>query len=802
MSQQIIQRIAQSRLKDLIYPIVQPPLNQPPVWDQQPNPVFQEGVASTYDITAISSDPNSDPLTYSLNTGAVSLPTGVTWNPGTGILSYDGVGAAATTNGHIFTLSDGTDTTDSDAVSIQITNIFPMLNNVSGWYQIGSLTRVLSDATHPNYMLARVVPYMLCQILTLGSPSSRSSQFALWEALKADNPLFHGVLHSNPPSAIPAYRPGFNDHTGYLYRIARDNHDRVDACAMLDTDNAATEFNGNEKTGFIATGGTVFTPNFVTPAVRDDWAKLAADMLAGSDLSGFGFGGGYDFSDYMTWFHDSTNILFFGYNKKLMNPYANGIGQVVSVDSFGDSSGTHLRSCTINTQPGSVVEGKPIYFFSNTDPKGFIGYVISTYTAIGGGQAQLTLSNLPGTASGVSQITPAANWRYTICNPDSTPDQVCDWQRDGTPEGKLDGPAIWVPQWSDMFDRIETHLGKPSARGWNSTATSWTEKYSNGWPSPHEFTATADNPSFENASRSVGFDPHPTTHDYNVKTNDMLIEKCMHAMYFHKSIRRTPNSFVSNKPYRPYFECLVEGSSHGVVSALDANMIRFIKALAITVGDMSTGGVLEGGNLGVGIEEDFIDLDTDFTTVTPIADYDDAGGPTLTNGPQGVATMRAPTCGGAIYVRRVGNWLVIINAADSTRTDYPSVYSPSHLAGGYTPLSGSDEITPANWTAILSTYLTGGEALRHFNPATYVNPAVTSYLQAVSPNHWGSGNPSGPFNYGPQQAHPNDGDGTYTLANTPAIARDPTLNDGSVVNTGASYFLGPMQAVFLEIYTP
>lgn len=769
------------------------PFNNPPVWDQQPAPLFQEGVPSTYNVLALGSDPDLDTLTVSRN--AAALPSGVTWDAGTGVLTYDGVGAAASTSGHVFTLSDGTDTIDSNSVSIEITDVFPNLKNVAGWYQIGSLTRILSDTTSPNYMLARVSNYILCQILTLGSPSGRAGKFAEWQALKADNPLFHGVLHSNPPSAIPAYRPGFSDHTGYLYRIARDNHNRVDACAMLDTDAASTTFNGNERTGFVATGATTFTPNFVTPAVRDDWAKFAADMLAGSDLSGFGFGGGYDLSDYMTWFHDSTNILFFGFNKKLMNPYTNGVGNVVSVDSFGDSTGTHLRSCTIDTQPGSVVEGKPIYFFSNTDPKGFIGYVIGTYTAIGGGQAQLTLLNLPGTATGVSQITVAANWKFTICNPDSTPDQVCDWQRDGTPEGKIDGPAVWVPAWTDMFDRIETHLGKASARGWNAIAATWDEKYSNGWASPHEFTATADNPSFENASRAVGFDPHPTTHDYNVKTKPFTIEKCMHGMYFLKSMRRSPNTFVSNKPYRPYFECLVEGTSHSVVSALDANMLRFIKALAITVGDMATGGVLEAGNLGVGIEEDFIDLDTGYTTVEPIADYDDAGGPVLSQGPQGVATMRTPTCGEAIYARRVGNWLLLINAADSTRSDYPSTYSVSHL-GGYTPQAGNDEITAANWATIISTYLTGGEALRHYNPATYVNSRVTSWLQAQAPSHWTG------FNFGPQQAHPNDADGTYTVANTPAIARDPTLNDGSVVDTSASYFIGPMQAVFLEIYTP
>jgi hypothetical protein len=94
--------------------------NGPPVWDQQPNPVFTNGTADTYDIGALGSDPDDDALTYSLNTGAVSLPTGVTWDAGTGILTYDGAGAVDQTTGHVATLDDGTDTTDSNTFNIQV----------------------------------------------------------------------------------------------------------------------------------------------------------------------------------------------------------------------------------------------------------------------------------------------------------------------------------------------------------------------------------------------------------------------------------------------------------------------------------------------------------------------------------------------------------------------------------------------------------------------------------------------------------------------------------------------------------
>ena len=41
----------------------------PPQWDSQPNPVFDEGVASIYDLNTLVSDPNNDPLTVTLNDG-------------------------------------------------------------------------------------------------------------------------------------------------------------------------------------------------------------------------------------------------------------------------------------------------------------------------------------------------------------------------------------------------------------------------------------------------------------------------------------------------------------------------------------------------------------------------------------------------------------------------------------------------------------------------------------------------------------------------------------------------------------
>jgi hypothetical protein len=97
-----------------------PPVNAAPVWDATPAPQFIDGVASSYNMNVICTDPNLDALTFSMNTGAASLPSGVTFTDATGVLAYDGIGAAAATTGHVCTANDGQDTTDSASFGISI----------------------------------------------------------------------------------------------------------------------------------------------------------------------------------------------------------------------------------------------------------------------------------------------------------------------------------------------------------------------------------------------------------------------------------------------------------------------------------------------------------------------------------------------------------------------------------------------------------------------------------------------------------------------------------------------------------
>jgi len=103
----------------IVFPAVTTP-NNPPQWDTQPGSVVQfvQGVAASFDMNDYASDPDMNPITFTMNDSEVSLPPGVTWTAGTGVLAYDGVGALDSTSGHIITVSDGVDSMASQPFDI------------------------------------------------------------------------------------------------------------------------------------------------------------------------------------------------------------------------------------------------------------------------------------------------------------------------------------------------------------------------------------------------------------------------------------------------------------------------------------------------------------------------------------------------------------------------------------------------------------------------------------------------------------------------------------------------------------
>jgi hypothetical protein len=79
--------------------------NLPPVWQTVPTVQFTQGVASSVSIAAYASDPDGDALTITKN--AAALPAGVTYDAAGKRFVYDGIGAVASTSGHVLTADDG-----------------------------------------------------------------------------------------------------------------------------------------------------------------------------------------------------------------------------------------------------------------------------------------------------------------------------------------------------------------------------------------------------------------------------------------------------------------------------------------------------------------------------------------------------------------------------------------------------------------------------------------------------------------------------------------------------------------------
>lgn len=76
-----------------------------PVWQPLATITFTEGVASIVSVASYVTDANGDALTLTRN--SVALPAGVTFDAANKRFVYDGLGAVATTTGHVLTADDG-----------------------------------------------------------------------------------------------------------------------------------------------------------------------------------------------------------------------------------------------------------------------------------------------------------------------------------------------------------------------------------------------------------------------------------------------------------------------------------------------------------------------------------------------------------------------------------------------------------------------------------------------------------------------------------------------------------------------
>lgn len=696
------------------------------------------------------------------------------------------------------TLNDGTPFNTSvnfglgplEGVLLKITEqasptAFIASKNANGGTKINSVGE-LFDVNHEAYLWARVThgPVLLQTVGFIGSSPSNPANL---EALHDDNPLFYGVMHDNGWQNGKSYRRNDISTGHYIYDYCNTNP-YADTLLHHDVDNVATEMNSSERPASGFGEARVYLP-VTDPGLRDYRAKLAVDIMTGSNLTGDNPGGSVDMSGYTGWFHDTTPLRGPRPNAQLRRPFANGTGTIVGSPTY---SGSQITALTISNQPGSAVVGEDIFLF-NPSGTGFIGYSIATYNN-NGSNADLTLEPLPGNA--VTQTTlPASGWRFCIPDPNQ-PTSSADWDRDGTPTGVDVSSEQWGPAWKTYFDLINSYQvsvnGIESGRGQNGISDNFNVKESSGWVHPHQQHELSDYPTAENyTSARMLYKLDQPTNNYRINTVDMT--RNMRAIHFAaEHVNPSPNSAMATKPRGVLIEAMIWGSGTSA-TALDATFARFILALIKTVPDTNLACVhTSGGNDMMMIEESWLDFDTNWTTPSPLGVYTPDDGILKSFGNGHTFVFGTPDWGERGFFRRYGNFLCAMNCADFPG-DYGTLYIPSHLPGGYSPRTGNDEITSADFSALYTnSVLQAGETLKHVDFSTYINTRVTNWLQGQTA-HWAG------FDYGPQQPHPNDGDGAFTLATHPWIARDATLNDGSAVNQGVSYFLGPQEAVFWEI---
>jgi hypothetical protein len=798
-----IRHLTQRQLTNLIVaPNASPPINNPPVWDAQPSTVstFIQGSASSVDFDDISSDPDMDPITHSLNTGVASLPTGVTWTPATGVLSYDGAGVAAVTTGHIATLDDGSDTTDSNSFSISIIDQYPQLMNNWGGDVITSIGRFW-DTSSEMYLFARTVNSPTVQINNLTMQSNRNSRGQEWLDLAADNPLFFGLFHFKPTLGSAAYERKDFIFESLQYKYLNTNH-RQDVLGHRDAGDWATVLEGikTSTSGFAQSQVVV---NITDLGYRIWLANAYTDFLVGSDVaSSPDFPAtGFDMSEFGGIFNDRTTFQEMASSAKLERSQRNGT--IVSVDST--RAGTnHLKSVTLSggTLAASVID-EDIFFFPPSGTTGFIGYSIQSIAS-----DQATLKNLESTAALSQDTVPGAGWRYSIAD-SSQQQNAIDWDKDGTAESQVAGADIWIPDLADLFDRVNTQVtaqtGHGAGRGWNGINKSYTHKEAVGFTTPHPMTGLQDYPTAEGYSGHWRWDADFPTHKYEVQGYTAV--KHLRALSFASTfVDSTPNTFMSDKPRGAYIEMEVWGSSSHYTNgtSLDAHLMRYHLAALLSVPNLRFAAQAKVSQAGVpwAIPECFLDIDTNYSAPALLGTYnEDDGGTPGPDGPLHEYIEGTAEAGTKIRIYRIGDVMVILNM--DKPGDYGAEYIPPGHASAYTPRAVQDEIAPADWDALVTAgVLTASERLRRFDFSTYVNSRVTSWLRAKAPTVWGSSAPGGPYSYGPEQTTPFDGDAFNTLATAGWKVDDTGVNSGATYDMEVTQQQAPLTALFLEIYVP
>lgn len=803
--------------------------NSPPVIDSLPEPLFLEGTASSYDMSQHVSDPEGDTLTLTLN-GA--LAQGLAWSAPN--LTYDGLGPASTSTGFTLTADDGSLQTTSDEFTVEVRpieepGIFPIKRNLSGGVT-NAASNYLHDPTRPHYLLPRTTSTILFQPRDLWQPSTRSRWVEEFNHINHINPLCLMFLHQAPLHNTPGFRTARGQKSGPYTWYAQNTTnrdggiDRKDAMLSIDgTDNNLLQTNSQTATTniFKQAGWTLRVTN---PQMRRYMADVAIDALTGSDRSGYGMGEG-NMADFMVYWHDGTDVLNPKGGAALRAVVAQGtIDSILESKTSNPQQPLALRIDddpafpTTGTLPqdssyGETDEAHALWCYPPTGTTGFIGYHVIGYKAASGGKADLYLKELSSRIAHDNQYhVPEAGWRYCL-NTEHSGHSNPDWDGDG-----VNSDRFTVESWhhaaafKEYFDLINEGVleenGTNTMRTANAFSSSLTVKRSAGLPHPSAFDGMWDvghaescdgnglfsHESFKNSTRPNQYD-----------CSNTKIERLMRALHWSSNaLRPNQGGWMADKPRGAMIEIDVWGDEdYSTLNEVDTSFARFFWALGLMVPNcFQVIRQADSTYFPCLLEEAFIDLDSYSSDPAPLGIYAPGEG-TLGSAGHPVGKWTWATGGSGdltdgeqrIYLRRIGNWLIAINAADAPN-DY-DIYAPSHLSNEYNIRDAEDTIKPADFAQLVTDgVLDAGYTLTHYDPTTYYNPNVTAKLRELRPSVWNG------FNWGPAQPHPDDSDNGlshYTLANVPWMLRDRIKNDGSVVDTSVNYDLAPLEAVAWHI---
>jgi len=820
--------------------------NSPPVIDSLPEPLFLEGTASSYDMSQHVSDPEGDTLTLTLNG---TLAQGLAWSAPN--LTYDGLGPASTSTGFTLTVDDGSLQTTSDEFTVEVRSveepgIFPIKRNISGGVQNGA-SNFLHEPDKPVYLMVRTTSSILFQPRDLWQPSTRSRWVEEFNHIHHINPLSLMYLHQAPLHNTPGFRTAKAQkswpYTWYAQNTTnRDGGiDRKDCMLSIDgTDNDLLQTNSQTATTNKSkqAGWTLRVTN---PQFQRYMADVAIDALTGSDRSGNGFGEG-NMADFMVFWHDGTDVLNPKPGARLRKVVAQGnIDSILELKTSKPQQPIQLRidddpqfstvgpldedssygQTGVTSDDGKITEyAHALWCYPPTGTTGFIGYHVIGYKAASGGKADLYLKELSNIAHNDQYHVPEAGWRYCL-NDQGAGHNSPDWDGDG-----VNSDASTVESWhhaaalKDYWDKINEGVleenGTNTQRTANTFSSSLVQKRKQGLPHPSPFDSMWDTGHAESCDGNGVFS-HISYDEYEDPKSDYYglanyydcsktkIERLMRALHWSSNcIRPNQGGWMADKPRGVMVEIDVWGNlDYSTLNEVDASFARFFWAVQLMVPNCFQ--VIRQADstlMPCLLEESFIDLDSYSSDPAPLGTYDPGGGPLGTAGhPVGKWTWATEGIGDLtdgeqrIYLRRIGNWLIAINAADAPN-GY-NQYFPSHLSNDYTIRDEEDTIKPADFAQLVTDgVLDAGYTLTHYDPTTYYNPNVTAKLRELRPSVWNG------FNWGPAQPHPDDsnnGLSHYTLANAPFMLRDRIRNDGSVVDTSVNYDLGPLEAVAWHI---